>query len=215
MFSQVVAAYMDVILNQAVVGLNRNNVEVLRVNLEATRDRFEIGDLTRTDVAQSQARLALARTDLRTAEANLIRARERYIQLVGKPPVDLEPPPPLPGLPASAEDAVAVALDSNPDLHRRPRSAQGRRLSTCASPAPAACRKVERVHRARLYRLSRHRWAAVGGNRLFAQRQTTAQAGMRATDPAVPGRPARGPAPPGPGPRERGDGAGNRRRARR
>ena len=79
-FSQVVAAYMDVILNQAVVGLNRNNVEVLRVNVEATSDRFEIGDLTRTDVAQSQARLAIARTDLRSAQANLIGARERYIQ---------------------------------------------------------------------------------------------------------------------------------------
>lgn len=115
-FSQTVGAYMDVILNQAVVGLNRNNVEVLTVNLEATRDRFEIGDLTRTDVAQSESRLAVARSDTRTAEANLANARERYIQIVGKPPVDLEPPPPLPNLPASPSEAVAVALDSNPDL---------------------------------------------------------------------------------------------------
>ena len=115
-FSQVVAAYMDVILNEALVSLNRNNVEVLDVNLQATRDRFEIGDLTRTDVAQSQARLALARSDARTAEANLASARERYIQLVGMPPVALEPPPPLPNLPASAPEAVAVALENNPDL---------------------------------------------------------------------------------------------------
>ncbi|MFT4026453.1 MAG: TolC family outer membrane protein [Novosphingobium sp.] len=115
-FSQTVGAYMDVILQQAVVGLNRKNVEVLSVNLEATRDRFEIGDLTRTDVAQSEARLAVARSDTRTAEANLANARERYIQIVGKPPVELEPPPPLPGLPATPEEAVGVALDNNPDI---------------------------------------------------------------------------------------------------
>lgn len=115
-FSQVVSAYMDVILNEAVVGLNRNNFEVLRVNLEATRDRFEIGDLTRTDVAQSQARLELARGDTLNAEANLAAARERYIQLVGQTPGRLEPPPPLPGLPARPEEAVAVALENNPDI---------------------------------------------------------------------------------------------------
>ncbi len=115
-FSQVVAAYMDVIQNEAIVGLRSNNVEVLRVNLQATSDRFEIGDLTRTDVAQSEARLALARGDLRTAQSNLIASRERYISLVGKAPQDLQPPPPLPGFPAAVDDAVMTALDDNPDL---------------------------------------------------------------------------------------------------
>lgn len=115
-FSQVVAAYMDVISNEAVVGLNRNNIEVLDVNLQATSDRFEIGDLTRTDVAQSQARLALARGDTRSAEANLIEARERYIRLVGNPPGALEPPPPLPGLPSTPQEAVTIALENNPDV---------------------------------------------------------------------------------------------------
>jgi len=115
-FSQVVAAYMDVIQNEAIVGLTANNVQVLEVNLQATSDRFEIGDLTRTDVAQSEARLALARGDYRSAQANLIGARERYIQLVGAAPTDLQPPPPLPGLPANPEEAVAIALEYNPDL---------------------------------------------------------------------------------------------------
>lgn len=115
-FSQTVAAYMDVLLGQRVVALNRNQVDVLKVNLQATKDRFEIGDLTRTDVAQSQARLSLAQGQTRSAEANLTATRERYIQVVGKEPVDLQAPPPLPGLPASVEQAVQTALDSNPDL---------------------------------------------------------------------------------------------------
>ena len=115
-FSQTVGAYMDVIRDQAIVQLNQKNVAVLRTNLQATSDRFEIGDLTRTDVAQSEARLALAEGDLRTAEANLIASRESYTRLVGEAPVDLEQPPQLPNLPASPDDAVAIALTSNPDI---------------------------------------------------------------------------------------------------
>lgn len=115
-FSQVVAAYMDVIRDQAIVSLNRANVGVLDVNLQATNDRFEVGDLTRTDIAQSQSRLALARSDLQTAEANLIRSRENYIALVGDVPDNLETPPPLPNLPQSPDLAVQVAVADNPDI---------------------------------------------------------------------------------------------------
>lgn len=116
LFANVVAAYMDVIRAEALVGLNRKNVSVLEVNLQATSDRFEIGDVTRTDVAQSQSRLALARSDARTAEADLVSARETYIRLVGHAPEQLAPPPPLPNLPASPDEAVQIALDSNPNL---------------------------------------------------------------------------------------------------
>jgi len=115
-FSQVVAAYMDVLRTQALVALSRNQVEFLTVNLQATSDRFEIGDLTRTDVAQSQSRLALARGDYRNAQANLINARETYIELVGEAPDDLQPPPPLPNLPSDVATAVDIALSNNPDL---------------------------------------------------------------------------------------------------
>ena len=115
-FSQVVAAYMDVLRGEALVGLSANQVQVLEVNLQATSDRFEIGDLTRTDVAQSQSRLALARGDLRSAQAGLIQARENYIQLVGSAPGQLEPPPPLPNLPDDPRMAVEVALENNPAL---------------------------------------------------------------------------------------------------
>lgn len=115
-FTRVVAAYMDVLRNQALVALSLNQVEVLSVNVEATGDRFEIGDLTRTDVAQSQSRLALARGDLQSTRANLINAREDYIALVGQAPDDLQPPPPLPNLPGNVETAVDIALANNPDL---------------------------------------------------------------------------------------------------
>lgn len=138
-FASVVAAYMDVILAEKVVGLNRANVGRLEVNLEATRDRFEIGDLTRTDVAQSESRLALARGTTRSAEASLIASRERYIQVVGKAPADLQAPPPLPGLPAGAEDAVQFALDHNPDLiaaHERSKAAGFDVRSTSAGRLP-------------------------------------------------------------------------------
>ncbi|MBO6528099.1 TolC family outer membrane protein [Erythrobacter sp.] len=115
-FNQVVAAYMDVLRSEALVALSANQVEVLTVNLQATSDRFEIGDLTRTDVAQSQSRLALAQGDLRNAQATLINARETYIRLVGEAPTDLQAPPALPNLPENVEIAVDVALENNPDL---------------------------------------------------------------------------------------------------
>ncbi len=115
-FSQVVAAYMDVIRDSAIVSLNQANVKVLEVNLQATNDRFEVGDLTRTDVAQSQSRLALAQADLQTVQSNLITSRENYIALVGEAPDMLEPPPVLPGLPATPDLAVQVALVDNPDI---------------------------------------------------------------------------------------------------
>ena len=115
-FAQVVAAYLDVIADSAVVTFNEQNVRSLEVNLQASTDRFKVGDLTRTDVAQSDTRLALARASLESAQAQLISSKEKYIALVGSEPVDLQPPPALPGLPASPESAVEVALKDNPDI---------------------------------------------------------------------------------------------------
>ena len=189
-FSQAVAAYMDVIRDQAIVGLSRSNNHVLEVNLKAASDRFEIGDLTRTDVAQSNSRLALARGDYRTAQANLIASRERYIQIVGKPPVDLQPPPPLPGFPASVEEAEDVALADNPDL------------LAAKQRSKAAGYDIEVAGAGRLPKLSVFTGSAyanylntLGGSGtrgiVFAQTSTTAQAGVRATIPIFQGgRPA-------------------------
>ena len=115
-FTEAVAAYMDVIRDRAIVELNQNNVRVLSTNLEATSDRFEIGDLTRTDVAQSEARLQLGRAQLATAQGELIGSEANYRRVIGHPPGQLAPPPPLPPLPATAEEAVRIALSNNPDL---------------------------------------------------------------------------------------------------
>lgn len=115
-FTNAVSSYMDVIRDRAIVELNQNNVKVLQTNLEATRDRFQIGDLTRTDVAQSEARLQLGYAQLATAQGNAAASEATYRQQIGHPPADLAPPPPLPPLPANVDEAVRIALASNPDL---------------------------------------------------------------------------------------------------
>ena len=115
-FTDAVSAYMDVIRDRSIVQLNQNQVRVLETNLQATRDRFEVGDLTRTDVAQSDARLALARSSLASAEGRLRASEENYRRVVGINPGDLAPPPPLPPLPANADQAEDVALGNNADL---------------------------------------------------------------------------------------------------
>ena len=87
----VVAAYMNVLRDQAIVELNRNNESVLSRQLQATRDRFEVGELTRTDTAQAEARLSGATTTRIQAENNLIASRAVYQRLVGSPPGELAP----------------------------------------------------------------------------------------------------------------------------
>ena len=115
-FTDTVSAYMDVIRDSAIVDFNASNVKALEANLQSSRDRFQVGDLTRTDVAQSEARLSGAHAQLQSAQAQLDASRQTYLQIVGKFPDNLEPPPALPALPATTEDAVDVAVSNNPDL---------------------------------------------------------------------------------------------------
>ena len=189
LFSQVVAAYMDVIQNEALVGLAANNVDVLTTNLEATSDRFEIGDLTRTDVAQSESRLALARGDLRAAQANLIRARETFIALVGAAPGELQPPPPLPGLPENVDSAVDVALHDNPDLI----GAQERARAAGYDIGVAGAGRLPRLELFTNGNVTDYlgTLGSIPGAATPEQRQFSAQAGVRATIPLFQGgRPA-------------------------
>ncbi len=134
-FSQVVTAYMDVLQNQALVELNQRQVKVLGVNLQATRDRFQVGDLTRTDIAQSEAALAAAESNAQTAESNLIGVRESYVRLVGDVPLALEQPPALPNFPSSPDESVTVALAHNPDLIAANHAIDAARLDTAVARA--------------------------------------------------------------------------------
>ncbi|WP_442681182.1 TolC family outer membrane protein [Sphingomonas sp. ASY06-1R] len=115
-FTQVVAAYMAVIRDSSIVDLNKKNVAVLNTNLKASRDRFQVGDLTRTDVAQSEARLSLARSQLSIAQGNLTGSRETFRRVIGIWPETLAEPPALPKLPATPDQAVDIALKDSPSL---------------------------------------------------------------------------------------------------
>ncbi|WP_454883726.1 TolC family outer membrane protein [Sphingomonas oryzagri] len=111
-----VTAYMDVLRDRAIVGLNENNVKVLQTNLDATSDQFQAGTLTLTDVAQSQARLEDGRAQLASARATLTNSEENYRRVVGVSPDALDQPPVLPVLPAGPDQAEDTAIDNNPDI---------------------------------------------------------------------------------------------------
>ncbi|MFQ5776199.1 MAG: TolC family outer membrane protein [Kiloniellaceae bacterium] len=109
-------AYMDVWRDQAVIEFNLSNERVIRRQLEATQDRFTVGEVTRTDVAQAETRLAVATADRIAAEGALTASRAAFEEVVGIVPEVLAPPPPLQGLPGTQEDVVALAIARNPDV---------------------------------------------------------------------------------------------------
>jgi len=112
-FQAVATAYLDVVRDQALLEVNRNNVAVLRKQLEATQDRFRVGEVTRTDVAQAEASLAQAVGQLVTAQGNLEISREEYVRAVGHPPGTLMLPRERPTLPATVEEAASLAANNN------------------------------------------------------------------------------------------------------
>jgi len=109
-----VAAYVDAVRDKAVLELRLNNEQVLTRQLEATQDRFRVGELTRTDVAQAESRLAGAFSDRIAAVGSLLSSRAVYERVVGVPPGDLVDPD-LPGLlPESLAIALSQARIRNP-----------------------------------------------------------------------------------------------------
>jgi TolC family type I secretion outer membrane protein len=112
-FQAVAQAYLDVVRDQALLQVNRNNVAVLRKQLEATQDRFRVGEVTRTDVAQAEASLSQAVGQLVTAQGNLEISREEYVRAVGHPPGTLMLPRERPTLPATQEEAASLAAGNN------------------------------------------------------------------------------------------------------
>lgn len=113
-FAAATAAYMDVLRDMALLELRRQNQDLLGRQLKATRDRFEVGELTKTDVSQSEARLAGAEADTIDANGNLNAARAVFMQVIGAPPDMLAPPDLAPTLPSSLDEAVKLAEESSP-----------------------------------------------------------------------------------------------------
>ena len=116
LLADVATAYFDVVRDLAVFDLNTTNVEVLLKQLEQAEVRFRVGEITRTDVAQAQARLAGARANLSNASAQLAVSRARYTQLVGQMPGTLEAQLPTPVIPDSRDDATVLAMQIAPPV---------------------------------------------------------------------------------------------------
>lgn len=112
-----VTAYMNVVANSAILDLSRKNVNVLDEQLKAAKTRFQVGEVTRTDVAQSEARLSDAKSSVIAAEGQLLSAMATYERVVGaRPEGTLAVPEKLPELPASRDEALQRARDANPQL---------------------------------------------------------------------------------------------------
>lgn len=110
---QAVVAYVNVLREQATLDLQINNLTRLQKQLEATRDRFRVGEVTRTDVAQAEARVSRARSDRTQAEGNLITARVAFERVVGQVPDSVTPPGTPGGLPNLRDEAVDIAVREN------------------------------------------------------------------------------------------------------
>ncbi|EIG56168.1 MULTISPECIES: TolC family outer membrane protein [unclassified Bradyrhizobium] len=114
---QAATAYMDFLRDSATLEVQRSNVRVLEQTLKQTRDRFNVGEVTRTDVAQSEAQLAAGRTQALTAESNLTTTRANFRRIIGNEPAALAPGSPVDRfLPATIASAVGLSLVENPNV---------------------------------------------------------------------------------------------------
>src|SRR5579871_4194755 len=109
--------YMDYLRDSAIVEVNRSNVRVLEQTLKQTRDRFNVGEVTRTDVAQSEAQLAAGKTQELQAESNLTTTRSNFRRIIGNEPSNLAPGSPVDRfLPPTLVSAVELSLIENPNV---------------------------------------------------------------------------------------------------
>jgi TolC family type I secretion outer membrane protein len=115
-FQAVATAFFDTYRDQALVEVNRNNEAVLRKQLDATRDRFRVGEVTRTDVAQAESSLAQATANRIASEGQLEVSRAEYTRAVGHPPGRLILTNERPVLPASRDETLALASTDNPNV---------------------------------------------------------------------------------------------------
>ncbi|MCB8879655.1 TolC family outer membrane protein [Acidisoma cellulosilytica] len=111
-FANVVQSYVTVIENQQLLALAINNAQVLKEQLKATQDRFSVGEITRTDVAQSESALAQAEAEVQTARGNLQTSRAQFRAVIGLEPARLTPPQPM-ALPVQNKRQVSDYAGSN------------------------------------------------------------------------------------------------------
>ncbi len=117
-----VTAYVNVQRDISIRGLRENNVRLIAQELQAAKDRFEVGEITRTDVAIAEARLASSNSALAAARGNLAISREEYRAAVGRYPGNLAGLPSLPATASSLDSARAVARQNHPDIAQAKRS---------------------------------------------------------------------------------------------
>lgn len=111
------AAYLDVVRDEAIVKLQKNNEQLLKKELDETMARFNVGEVTRTDVAQSRASYAQAQSDLISAEGNLAISKDEYLRIVGKEPSDVHFPENLSNMfPSDFDSAMNYAKNNNYSL---------------------------------------------------------------------------------------------------
>ena len=111
-----VVAYINVNLQTDNITLRENNLRVLGEELRASNDRFDVGEVTRTDVALAESRVAQARSELAIARGSLVNAQAEYHNAVGHAPNRLAASPPLPARPASVAVTQALAVQNHPDI---------------------------------------------------------------------------------------------------
>jgi outer membrane protein len=116
MLLSVIDIYTAVRRDQEALQISQDNYNILKQQLDQTTAQFEAGQLTRTDVAQSQARLSQSAAGLAQAQARLDSDRASYVAIVGQAPTALEPVTEIPGLPGSFNAALDTAQTNNPDL---------------------------------------------------------------------------------------------------
>lgn len=128
-------AYFDVREAIQQVGLQENSVDVLSSERQAAQDRFDVGEITVTDVALADAQLAATRAALAAANGQLEIAREAYLAVTGRQPGRLDSPPPLPNLPATLDEARQIAQRTHPAIGQSQRQAAAAEIGVAAAAA--------------------------------------------------------------------------------
>ncbi|MEL7254936.1 MAG: TolC family outer membrane protein [Pseudomonadota bacterium] len=130
-----VTAYMNVRRNGELVSVRQNNLRLLREELRAAKDRFEVGEVTRTDVALAEAALASARAGLAVAQGDLTQAVEEFRAAVGRKPGNLQPPGQLPRLSGDIDGAKSIAVRKHPDIIKARFDVSSAELTVAAAEA--------------------------------------------------------------------------------